>query len=102
MFQLSGPVGAGTPPGQEIHNRLRKGRSPMSKSTILATGRVTAADIVTVTYIAPADAPPLIMLRWPDAPSVTAPHRLQSLANNVMAVLAEAVGKLATVADDER
>jgi len=74
----------------------------VSKSTILATARINAADIITITYVEPADAPGAVFVRWPDAPSVAAPHQLPSLANAVMAVLGEAVGKLATIRTDDR
>jgi hypothetical protein len=70
----------------------------MSKSTILSTGRITAADdIITVTYTEPADAPPMIFVRWPRDVSVTTPNRLPALAAAVNAVLAEAVAKLAAI-----
>jgi len=71
----------------------------MSKSTILATGRISASDIITVTLIQPDGSPAIILVRWPGQPSVTDPHKLQSVANSVMAVLAEAIGKLATDPD---
>ena len=58
----------------------------MSKSTILATGRIAGAEVITITYIQPADAPSMIMLRWPGQPSVTTPDRLPAVANAVMAV----------------
>ena len=74
----------------------------MSKSTILATGRVSAADIITVTYVEPGDSPPAIFVRWPGQPSVTDRHRLPSLANAVMGVLAEAIARLATIRTDDR
>jgi hypothetical protein len=74
----------------------------VSKSTILATARINAADIITLTLTEPAGSPPAILVRWPDAPSVTTPHRLPALANAVMGVLAEAVGKLATIQTDDR
>ena len=74
----------------------------MSKSTILSTARINAADIITVTYVEPGDSPPAIFVRWPGQPSVTDRHRLPSLANAVMAVLAEAVGKLATIQTDDQ
>ena len=75
-------------------NRLRK-------STILATARVSAADIITISLVEPSDAPAAVFVRWPGQPSVTDPYRLPALANAVMAVLAEAVGKLATIRTDE-
>ena len=75
----------------------------MSKSTILSSGRVTAADdIITVTYVEPADSPAVIFVRWPRDVSVTAPNRLPAVAAAVNAVLAEAVGKLAAIQATER
>jgi hypothetical protein len=75
----------------------------MSKTTTttLATARITAADIITITLVEPADAPAMILIRWPGQPSVTAPQRLPGLANLVMSVLGEAVGKLAAIPTDE-
>jgi hypothetical protein len=74
----------------------------MSKSTILATARITAADdIITVTYVEPADSPPVIFVRWPREPSIATPNRLPALANAVMGVLGEAVGKLAAIRTGE-
>src|SRR5215211_2613965 len=72
---------------------LQLGVHPMSKSTILATGRIAGAEVITITYIQPADAPSMIMLRWPGQPSVTTPDRLPAVANAVMAVMAEAIAK---------
>ena len=74
----------------------------MSKSTILSTGRITSADdIITVTYMEPADSPARIFIRWPRDVSVATPGRLPALANAVMGVLGEAVGKLAAIRTDE-
>ena len=74
----------------------------MSKSTILASGRVTAADdIITVTYTEPADSPAVIFVRWPRDVSVATPNRLPALAAAVNAVLARAVAKLAAIRTDE-
>jgi len=69
----------------------------MSKSTILATGRITAADIITVTYVEPGDSPPVVFIRWPGQPSVADPLRLPAVANAVMGVLTAAITKLAAI-----
>jgi hypothetical protein len=75
----------------------------MPKSVILSTGRVTSADdIVTVTLTEPLDAPPAIFIRWPYQPSVTTPDRLPAIANAIMAVLAEAIAKLAQIRAEEQ
>jgi hypothetical protein len=72
----------------------------VSKSTILATGRISAADIITITYVEPGDSPPAIFVRWPGQPSITDRHRLPSLANQVMAIMAAAIARLAMMEGD--
>jgi len=74
----------------------------MSKSTILATGRIAGAEHITITYVQPADAPATIMLRWPGQPSVTTPDRLPAVANAVLAVMAEAIAKLGQIRAEGR
>jgi hypothetical protein len=74
----------------------------VSKTTTLARGHVTQADEFAVELIEPADAPAVIMLRWPPQASVTDPHKLAATANRIMEVLAAAVAKLATLGDGER
>ena len=69
---------------------------------ILARGHVTKADELTVELVQATETPGVILIRWPAAPSVTDPHRFQSVANSVMEVLAAAVAKLATIGDGER
>jgi len=74
----------------------------MSKTTTLATGRITGAEIITIQLVEPSDSPPVVFLRWPGQPSVTNPLRLPAVANAVMAVMAEAIGKLASIQAGER
>jgi len=71
----------------------------MSKSVILSTGRVTAADdILTITYTEQSDdSPPIVFVRWPRETTPCDPAKLPAVANRVMAVLAEAVGKSAVI-----
>ena len=73
----------------------------MSKTTQLASGRITGADIITVQLVQPSDAPTVIMIRWLGQPSVTNPHQLPAVANAVMGVLAEAIAKLAQIRGSE-
>jgi len=74
----------------------------MSKSTILASARITAADdIITIQLVEPADTPPAIFIRWPRDATVTTPDRLPAAANKVMAVLAEAIAKLGQIRSGE-
>ena len=67
----------------------------MSKTTTLATGRISGAEIITVQLVEPVDAPTVIMIRWPGQPSVSDPRRLSVIANAVMSIMAEAIAKLA-------
>ena len=66
----------------------------MSKTTVLATGRITGAEIITITHVKWSDSPPVVMIRWPGQPSLTDPNRLPQLANELMAIMAAANAKL--------
>jgi hypothetical protein len=66
----------------------------MSKSTsILAEGQITGhGDRLTIDLVKPTDSPPVVMLRWPAAPSVCDPNpkALASVAAAMVRILAEA------------
>jgi hypothetical protein len=66
----------------------------VSKTTVLATGRITGAEIITITYVEWSDSPPVVMIRWPGQPSLTDPNRLRAVANELMAIMAAANAKL--------
>ena len=74
----------------------------MRKTTTLASGRITGAEIITVQLVEPSNAPTVIMIRWPGQPSVTNPRRLSAVANEVMSVMAEAIAKLARLRTPSR
>ena len=46
----------------------------MSESTELASGRITKFDRLAVVLHQPTDSPPVVLLRWPAAPSVCDPN----------------------------
>ena len=50
--------------------------------------------------VEPADAPTVIMIRWPGQASVTDPRRLSAVADAVMSAMAEAIAKLATIREE--
>jgi len=84
-------------------------RSPLAQIVLLSwrakqstTLRRTAADIITVTYVEPEGSPPIVPRPLAGRPVRHRRPQLQSVANSVMEVLAEAVGKLATIGDGER
>ena len=74
----------------------------MSKTTTLATGRIGGAEVITVQLIEPADAPNVIMIRWPGQPSVSDPRRLLDVANAVMSIMAEAIATLTKIESEGR
>jgi hypothetical protein len=75
----------------------------MSKSTTLAGGRITKADRLTVELTVelhqPADTPAVVLLRWPEAPSVIAPNpqALAAVAASMVRVMAEAQAQLTQI-----
>ena len=73
----------------------------MAKSTILATDQINAADSLTVELHEPLDLPPVILIIWPPAPTVTDTRKLGAVANAVVAVMAEARARLATIRASE-
>jgi hypothetical protein len=71
-----------------------KNRNTVSKTTVLATGRITGAEIITITHVEWSDSPPVVMIRWPGQPSLTDPNRLPAVANELMAIMTAANAKL--------
>ena len=63
----------------------------------LASGQITAADRLSVELVQAIETPSTILIRWPDAPSVTDPRKFGAVANAVVAILAEARARLATI-----
>jgi hypothetical protein len=68
----------------------------MSK-ILLAEGQITRTDTLSIELVEPADAPPVLLLRWPPQPSVTDSTRLPVTANAIMQVLAAAIARLAAI-----
>ena len=69
----------------------------MSNVTPLATGQITPADKLTIELVQAIETPTTILIRWPGAPTVTDPRRLQAVADAITAVLAQAVATLARI-----
>jgi hypothetical protein len=71
----------------------------MNKSTILADGKITKADTLRVELHQPVDHPAIILLRWPEAPSVCDPdpRAVSGVAASIVRILAEAQARLAKI-----
>ena len=52
----------------------------MSESTELASGRITRAHSLRVVLQEQADNPPVVLIEWPDQPTITTLHQLQAVA----------------------
>jgi hypothetical protein len=72
----------------------------MSKTTMLASGAITAGDEISIELIEPTDTPAVIFVRWPLAPSVTDPGRFPATCNAILAILAAASVRLAEIAQE--
>jgi hypothetical protein len=72
---------------------------PNHPTTPLASGQVTKVDTLTVELVKPSDHPAIILLRWPDGPSVIEPtaNAVAAVAASVVRILAEAQTKLAKI-----
>jgi hypothetical protein len=67
----------------------------MSKTTILANGKITPTDALRVELQEPDEFPATILIIWPHAPSMIDPRRLGATANAVARLMATATITLA-------
>ena len=63
---------------------------------VLASGPITNADNLVIELVAPADAPPAVLIRWPGCavPSVCPPTRFPAAALAAIALLDDAMQEL--------
>ena len=77
---------------------------PVAHETLipLASGQINASDQLEIELVQAIETPTAVLIRWPQAPSVTDPQRLAEVANATMAVLAKARATLARSQAAER
>ena len=63
----------------------------MSNVMPLASGPITTVDQLSVELIQTIETPDMILIRWPDAPTVVNPSRFNAVAVAVIAVMDEAM-----------
>jgi hypothetical protein len=61
-----------------------------SPRSALAEGNINGSDRIVVELLTPTDAPQMIMIRWPAAPTVVPPGRYADCASAAMKLLASA------------
>ena len=69
----------------------------MSKVTQLATGQITATDAITLELIETDTNPSVVIVRWPDKPTVLHPRRFPDAAAMIARLFAEAHTVLASI-----
>jgi hypothetical protein len=73
----------------------------MSQITQLASGAITATDIITIELVEADETPAVVIVRWPVKPTILHPRRFPSGAETVARIFA-AVVALAQVRRDRR
>jgi hypothetical protein len=71
--------------------------TPLASSAINQSG-----DTIEVVLVRPANNPSVIMIRWPNAPTITPPARYNEVASTAMRLLAEASTTLARIKASKR
>ena len=69
----------------------------MSQITQMASAQLTAVDVLTIELVETSEHPTIVIIRWPDKPSVTHPRRFPDIAATVVRVFAEAHTTLARI-----
>jgi hypothetical protein len=69
----------------------------MSKTTTLASGQITPTDTLLVELREPDELRALIVIIWPQAPSVVDPHRFGATAKAVARLMATAITTLSQI-----
>ena len=69
----------------------------MNQTTQLASGLINGHDRLTVELVEPPDLPAVVLLRWPQKPSITTPDAYSNVAAACMQVLSAAVIELAAI-----
>jgi hypothetical protein len=76
MCQLSGPPGVAPPDGPGEPTNPERNRFSVSQITQLASGAITAVDTITIELVEADETPAVVIVRWPDKPTVLAPATL--------------------------
>jgi hypothetical protein len=65
-------------------------------SRVSTSGHVNS-DLITIELVEPIDAPAVVVIRWPQAPTVADPRKFSTVANAVARILAAATVRLAQI-----
>ena len=71
----------------------------MSQITQLATGQITAVDTLAIELVETDEHPAVVIICWPDKPSVIHPRRFPDTAGMIARLFAEASTALARISE---
>jgi len=74
----------------------------MSKITELASGQLSATDIITIELVEADETPAVVIITWPAKPTVLHPRRFPAGANTAAGVFAAAIVGLAQIRRERR
>jgi hypothetical protein len=74
----------------------------MSQVTQLASGQITAVDVLTIELIEADETPAVVIVRWPVKPTVLHPRRFSDTAATIARLFAEASTALARIKASRR
>ena len=62
----------------------------MSKITTLASGQITAVDVLTIELVEADETPAVVIVRWPAKPTILHPRRFPDVAATIAQLFARA------------
>jgi hypothetical protein len=84
-------------PAIRLEIPLTRSEIPMSQIAQLASGPTTAVDVLTIELVETDEHPTVVIIGWPDKPSVIHPRRFPDTASIVVRLFAEAYTTLAGI-----
>jgi hypothetical protein len=74
----------------------------MSKITTLASGQITAVDVLTIELVEDNETPAVVIVRWPAKPTVLHPRRFTDVAATIAQLFARAHVVLGAIRAERR
>jgi hypothetical protein len=74
----------------------------MSQITQLASAQLTAVDVLTIELVETSEHPTVVIVRWPDKPSVIHPRRFPDAAATIAQLFARAHVVLAAIKTERK
>jgi hypothetical protein len=89
-------------PGDPDQPNYERNRTSMTERTVLAHGQDTPTETIIVELLEADQTPAVIIVRWPNKPSVFHPRRFPGAADSAARVFAAAAVRLAAIKRERR